>query len=72
MWANKLDGCSFNSFLTLLICSQCSNNDIGGGDVSRDDLYEPGSKGYWTSVVFSRYLSCIPSAIKILLEAMNV
>ena len=48
MQANKLDGCPYNSFLTLLICSQCSDNDFGGGDVSSDILYEPGGK------VFSR------------------
>ena len=36
---NKLDGCPSNSFLTLLICLQCSENNIGGGNVSRDVLY---------------------------------
>ena len=36
MWANKLDCCRSSSFLTLLICLQCIDNDLGGGDVSRD------------------------------------
>ena len=60
MQANKRHGCSSNSLLTLLICLQCSDNDIGGGDVSRDVLYEPGSKVDLISVVFSSYLSCLP------------
>ena len=68
MQANKLDGCPSNSFLTLLICLQCSDNDFGGEDV----LYEPGGKVYLISVVFSRCLSSIPSAIKIVLEAINM
>ena len=72
MRVNKLDGCPSNSFLTVLICLQCSDNDIGGGDVSRNVLYEPAGKVDLISVVFSRYLPCIPSAIKIVLEAMNV
>ena len=72
MRANKFDGWSFNLFLTLVICLQCSDNDLGGGDVSRDVLYEPGGKVDLISVVFSKYLSCIPSTIKILLEAMNL
>ena len=42
MQANKLDGCPSNSFLILLICLQCSDNNFGGGDVSGDVLYEPG------------------------------
>ena len=52
--AKKLDGCPSNSFLTLLICLQCSDNDTGGGDVSRDVLYEPGVKVDLISIVFSR------------------
>ena len=44
MQANKLDGCPSNSFFTLLICSQCSDNDFGGGDVSMDVSYEPGGR----------------------------
>ena len=72
MEANKLDGCPSNSFLTLLICLQCSDNDFGGGDVSRDVLYDPGGKVDLISVVFSRCLSAIPSAIKKILEAINV
>ena len=72
MEANKFDGWPSSSFLTLLIWLQCSDNDTGGGDVSRIILYEPGGKVDLISVVFSRYLSCIPIAIKILLEAMNV
>ena len=44
MRANKFDVCPSDSFLTSLICLQCSGNGIGGGDVSRDVLYEPGGK----------------------------
>ena len=44
MQANRLDGCSSTSFLTILICLQYSDNDFEGGDVSRDVLYEPGGK----------------------------
>ena len=40
--------------------------------MSSDVLYEPGNSFDLISVVFSSYLSCIPSAIKKLLEAMNV
>ena len=53
MRANKLDGCPSNSLLTLLICLQCSDNDIGGGDVSRDVFYDSvlyakcDNKYYW-------------------------
>ena len=72
MQVNKLDGYSSNSFLILLICLQFSDNDIRGGDVSRDVLDEPGGKVDLISIVFSRYLSCIPSAIKIVLSAMKV
>ena len=72
MEANKPDGWPSNSFLTLLICLQCSDKSFGGGDVSRDVLYEPGGKVDLISVVFSRCLSVIPSAIKKVLEAMNV
>ena len=54
MQANKLDGCLSNSFLTLLICLQCSDNDIGGGDASRDVLHQPGVKVDLISIVFSR------------------
>ena len=44
MQTNKLDCYPSNSFLTLLICPQYSDNDFGGGDVSRDVLYEPESR----------------------------
>ena len=71
MEASKLHGCPSNLFLTLLIFLQCSDNDIGGGDISRDVLYEPGGKVDLISIVFSRLLG-MPSEIKILLEAMNV
>ena len=54
MRANRLDGFPSNSFLTLLNCLQCNDNDIGGGDVSRDVFYEPGGKVNLISVVFSR------------------
>ena len=40
--------------LTLLICLQCSDNDFGRGDVSRDVLYEPGGKTDLISIVFLR------------------
>ena len=50
IWANKLDGCPSNSFLTL----HCSDNEIGGGDLSRDVSYEPGGKVELISVFFSR------------------
>ena len=53
MQANKLDGSPSNSFLTLLICLQCSDNDFGGGDILWDVLYEPGGKVDLISVVFS-------------------
>ena len=56
MRANKGDGCPFNLCLTLLICLQCSDNDIGGGDVSRDVLYEPGSSLDLISIIFD---SCL-------------
>ena len=54
MKANKLDVCPSNSFLTLLICLQCSDNDFGGGDVSRDVLYKPGAKVDLIRAVFLR------------------
>ena len=38
---HRLDGYPSNSFLTLLICLQCSDNDFGVGVVTRDILYEP-------------------------------
>ena len=42
MRANKLDGCPSNSFLTFLICLQCSEKILGRR--SRDILYDPGGK----------------------------
>ena len=51
---NKLHGRPSNSFLILLICLQYSDNDIGGGDVSRDVLYEPGNSLGIISIVFAR------------------
>ena len=54
MEINKLDGGPSSSFLTLLIRLQCSDNDFGGGDVSRDVLHKPGAKVDLTSIVFSR------------------
>ena len=69
---NKLDSRPSNSFLTLLICLQRSDNGFGGGDVSRDVLYDPGGKVDLIRVVFSRCLSGIPSAIKRILETINV
>ena len=54
MQSNKLDGCPFNAFLTLLICLQCSDNDFGGGDVLWDVFYEPWGRVDLISIVFSR------------------
>ena len=54
MQVNKLDGWLSSSFLILLICLQCSDNDNGRVDVSRDVMYEPGGKGNLIRVVFSR------------------
>ena len=34
MQANRLDGCPSTSFLTQLICLQCSDNDFRESDVS--------------------------------------
>ena len=68
MDANRLDDCQSNLLLTLLICLQGSDSVIEGSDVSR----EPGGKFDLISVVFSRWLSGMSNAIKILLEAMNV
>ena len=53
MQANKREGWPSNSFLTLLICLQGSDNDFGGDDVSKGALYEPGSRVDLISVVFS-------------------
>ena len=61
-----------NLILTLLICFQYSDNDFGRGEVSRDVLYEPGGRADVIRVVFSRYLSSIPSAIKKIIDAINV
>ena len=36
MQANRFDGCPPTSFLTLLICLQCSVNNFRGGNVSSD------------------------------------
>ena len=44
----------------------------GGGDVSRDILFEPGGNVGLIRVVFSIYLLSIPSAIKIVLSAINL
>ena len=52
MRAQKLDGWPSSSLLTFLICLQCNDNNIGGGDISRDVLYEPGVKADLISVVF--------------------
>ena len=68
MQGNKLDVSSSISFLALLICLQCSDNDFGGGDVASNVLYEPGSKVDLVCLVFSRCLLSIPSAIKRILE----
>ena len=54
MEASKLDGWPSSWFLALLIYLQCNDNDLGGGDVLRDVLYEPGGKVDLISIVFSR------------------
>ena len=72
MRANKLDGCLSNSFLTLMICLQCSDNDLGGCHVSRNVLYEPVGKVDLTRAIFYRYLSGIPRVIKIVLSTQNM
>ena len=45
MYTNRLDGYASTSFITLLICTQCSDNNFGEGDVSRYILYVPGGRG---------------------------
>ena len=69
----------FRTICLIDVCDSCgavgfksSDNVLGGSDVSRDVLYEPRGKVDLIRVVFSKYWSCIPSAIKIVLEAMNV
>ena len=52
MRADKLDGCLSNSFLTLMFCLQRSDKDLGGGNVSRDALYEPVGKVDLTRAIF--------------------
>ena len=52
MQANKLDGCQSNSFLILLICLQCTDNDFWERDVLRDVLHEPWGRVDLLSVVF--------------------
>ena len=37
-----------------MICLQCSDNDLGRGDVSRDVLYEPRGRVDLLGVVFPR------------------
>ena len=56
-------GCPFNSFLTLLVCLQCSDNDFGGGVVT----YEPEKITKYLMLTFVRILSGTPSAVKKLL-----
>ena len=53
MQANKLDGWPSKSFLTLLICLQCSDKIFGR---SRDVLYHPGRKAELSRAIFLRYL----------------
>ena len=71
MQANRVDDFPSTSFLTLLICLQCSYNDFGGRDVSSDVSYAPEGKVDLVRIVFSKWLLGIPSAIKKLLEAIN-
>ena len=76
MHANSLDGFSSNSFVTPLICLQCSDNNFWEGDVSREVLYALGGRVDLLSVVFSRHLlerqlASIPRVLKNLLQAIN-
>ena len=64
-------GCPFNSFLTLLVCLQCSDNDFGGGVVTKDVFYEPEKITKYLMLTFVRILSGTPSAVKKLLSAVN-
>ena len=54
MQANRLDGCHSTSFLTLLVRLQCSDDNVGGGDVSRDALYVLGGRVDLIDVDFQR------------------
>ena len=64
MQADKLNGCQSNSFLTLLICLQCCDNDFGGGVVTRDVFYEPKETSESFMLIFFRIFSGTPSAMK--------
>ena len=79
MYTNTLDGCPSTSFITLLICIQCSDNNFGESDVSRYILYVPGGRGdiirdinYIFNTDFKRELSVIPSTIKKLLGVVKM
>ena len=41
MKAKRLDGCPSTSFFTLEVYFQCSDNNFGRRDVSRDVSYNP-------------------------------
>ena len=51
---------------------QCSDNDFGLDDVSRDFCMCQGSKIDLVNLVFAKYFLGIPGVIKRLLEAINV
>ena len=72
MQTNRLHGCPFTSFLILMICLQCSDNDFGGGNILNNILHDPGFRVGLLSVNFLRQLSSISRAIKKLLVAINV
>ena len=71
MKANKFDGWLSNSFLTRLICLQCNDNDLGGGVVTRDFLYEPEKNKLTLYVILFKTLSGTRSAMKKLLSAVH-
>ena len=56
MHANSFDGFPSNSVLTLLICLQCSDNNFGGRDVSKEVLHASRGRIDLLSAVLSRHL----------------
>ena len=72
--ANMVNGCLSTSFSTLLIYLQCSDNDFGGGDVSRNVSYmlTYGILVNLLNVFFSTYLPSMLSTTNSILEATNV
>ena len=52
MKANRLDGCPSTSFLTLLICLKCSDNNFGRSDIIRDISYGPEKAREFLMLIF--------------------